>query len=140
MLTNSTTLSDKSKLQLADHLHEIANGIKAGTVIPTRMVTSGEPANVELTTITDPKDRGATYVNTLSFSYVIGEGKRAPLEPVGVIRSWDELGVILGVKPKTLHMQWKRGKLPLTEMWDKGTRVFDRKEVEALKAAQANQE
>lgn len=55
-----------------------------------------------------------------------------------VIRTWTGLSAILEVNPKTLHMQWKRGSLPLTELWDKGCRVFLRSEVEALKAAQAS--
>lgn len=47
-----------------------------------------------------------------------------------VIRTWDGLGQILGKSPKALHIAWKRGKLPLTEQWDKGCRVFDKQEVE----------
>lgn len=53
-----------------------------------------------------------------------------------VIRTWTQLGRILGKEPKTLHASWKRGKLPLTEQWDRGCRVFDRMEVEALIARQ----
>lgn len=54
-----------------------------------------------------------------------------------VIRTWAALGDVLGKKPTALVMAWKRGNLPLTELWDKGCRVFLRAEVEALKAAQA---
>lgn len=54
-----------------------------------------------------------------------------------VIRTWAGLSAVLGANPKALHMQWKRGSLPLTERWERGIRVFDRAEVEAFKAKQA---
>lgn len=55
-----------------------------------------------------------------------------------VIRTWTELGALLEKKPNSLLMAWKRGKLPITPQWHEGRRVFDRAEVEALKAAQAS--
>ncbi len=55
-----------------------------------------------------------------------------------VIRTWTELGEFLEKKPNSLLMAWKRGKLPITPQWHEGRRVFDRTEVEALKAAQAS--
>lgn len=54
-----------------------------------------------------------------------------------VIRTWAELGTFLGKKPTALVMAWKRGKLPIAPQWHEGQRVFDRAEVEALKAQQA---
>lgn len=48
-----------------------------------------------------------------------------------VIRTWKQLSAISGKKRTALVMASKRGKLPLTEAWDRGVRVFDRQEVEA---------